>query len=62
MVPSEALRRASAEQQLKEIGINLPSPPKSFGTYVEAVRTGSLLSSCRRDERTDGRKIKRTRQ
>lgn len=33
----------SAEQRLKELGINLPAPPEPFGTYVEAVRTGDLL-------------------
>jgi enamine deaminase RidA (YjgF/YER057c/UK114 family) len=32
-----------AEQRLKELGIELPMPPKPFGTYVEAVRTGNLL-------------------
>ncbi len=34
---------ASAEQRLKELGINLPSPPEPFGTYAEAVQTGNLL-------------------
>src|SRR6185312_5578180 len=34
---------ASAEKQLKELGINLPVPPEPFGTYVEAVQTGTLL-------------------
>jgi enamine deaminase RidA (YjgF/YER057c/UK114 family) len=33
----------SAEQRLKELGIELPSPPEAFGTYVEAVQTGRLL-------------------
>ena len=33
----------SAEQRLKELGIELPLPPKPFGTYVEAVQTGNLL-------------------
>lgn len=33
----------SAEQRLKELGINLPAPPEPFGTYVEAVQTGDLL-------------------
>src|SRR5437763_1374883 len=32
-----------AEQRLKELGINLPTPPEPFGTYVEAVQTGNLL-------------------
>src|SRR5215510_14718065 len=34
---------ASAEQRLKELGIQLPSPPTPFGTYVETVQTGNLL-------------------
>ena len=34
---------ASAEQRLKELGIELPTPPEPFGIYAEAVRTGSLL-------------------
>jgi enamine deaminase RidA (YjgF/YER057c/UK114 family) len=34
---------ASAEQRLKDLGINLPRPPTPLGAYVEAVRTGNLL-------------------
>jgi enamine deaminase RidA (YjgF/YER057c/UK114 family) len=34
---------ASAEQRLKEIGIELPAPPEPFGMYAEAVQTGNLL-------------------
>jgi enamine deaminase RidA (YjgF/YER057c/UK114 family) len=33
----------SAEQRLKELGIDLPVPPQPFGTYTEALQTGSLL-------------------
>jgi enamine deaminase RidA (YjgF/YER057c/UK114 family) len=33
----------AAEQRLKERGIQLPTPPEPFGTYVEAVQTGNLL-------------------
>ena len=33
----------SAEQRLRELGIELPVPPQPFGTYVEAVQAGSLL-------------------
>src|ERR1700737_2182423 len=33
----------TAEQRLKELGIQLPTPPEPFGTYVEAVQTGNLL-------------------
>jgi enamine deaminase RidA (YjgF/YER057c/UK114 family) len=36
-------RPASAEQRLKELGIDLPEPPEPFGAYVEAVQTGNLL-------------------
>src|SRR3989442_15746274 len=36
-------RSASAEQRLKELGINLPAPPEPFGTYAEAVQTGNGL-------------------
>ena len=43
MATRESSRRASAEQRLKELGIELPAPPEPFGTYVEAVQTGNLL-------------------
>jgi enamine deaminase RidA (YjgF/YER057c/UK114 family) len=33
----------SAEQRLKELGIDLPVPPQPFGIYAEAVQTGNLL-------------------
>jgi enamine deaminase RidA (YjgF/YER057c/UK114 family) len=33
----------TAEQKLKELGIELPAPPEPFGTYAEAVQTGNLL-------------------
>jgi len=35
--------QASAENRLKDLGINLPTPPQPFGTYAEAVQTGNLL-------------------
>jgi enamine deaminase RidA (YjgF/YER057c/UK114 family) len=35
--------QASAEQRLKDLGIDLPTPPPPFGTYAEAVQTGNLL-------------------
>ena len=35
--------RASAEQRLKELGIDLPRPPAPLGAYVEAVQAGNLL-------------------
>lgn len=33
----------SAEERVRELGIELPAPPEPFGTYVEAVQTGNLL-------------------
>ena len=41
MSPNSA--NATAEERLKELGIDLPHPPAPFGAYVEAVQTGSLL-------------------
>jgi enamine deaminase RidA (YjgF/YER057c/UK114 family) len=43
MVTRECSRPASAEQRLKELGIDLPTPPEPFGIYAEAVQTGNLL-------------------
>jgi len=43
MVNGENSRPASAEQRLKEFGIELPTPPEPFGIYAEAVQTGNLL-------------------
>jgi len=40
---SEGTKPASAEQRLKELGIELPAPPEPFGAYTEAVQTGNLL-------------------
>jgi enamine deaminase RidA (YjgF/YER057c/UK114 family) len=34
---------ATAEQRLRQLGIELPAPPEPFGIYVEAVHTGNLL-------------------
>src|SRR5580704_8335271 len=39
----KANSRPSAEQRLKDLGIDLPTPPQPFGTYAEAVQTGNLL-------------------
>src|SRR5437879_13764028 len=36
-------RLATAEQRLRQLGINLPVPPEPFGIYAEAVQTGNLL-------------------
>ena len=43
MVTRESSRPASAEQRLKELGVELPEPPKPFGIYAEAVQAGNLL-------------------
>src|ERR1700681_3764392 len=43
METSEGSRPASAEQQLKELGITLPEAPEPCGSYIEAVQTGNLL-------------------
>jgi enamine deaminase RidA (YjgF/YER057c/UK114 family) len=32
-----------AERRLQDLGIELPAAPTPFGTYVEALQTGSLL-------------------
>lgn len=42
-VARHGTRPASAEQRLRELGIELPAPPEPFGTYAEAVQTGNLL-------------------
>ena len=34
---------AGAEQQLRDLGIGLPTPASPLGDYVEAVQTGKLL-------------------
>ena len=34
---------STAEQNLKELGIELPAPPEPFGVYAESVQTGNLL-------------------
>ena len=43
MVARENSDSTGAEKRLKELGIELPAPPESFGTYAEAVQTGNLL-------------------
>ena len=43
MVARKARGPSSAEQRLTDLGIELPVPPRPFGTYVEAVQTGNLL-------------------
>jgi enamine deaminase RidA (YjgF/YER057c/UK114 family) len=43
MVSAGSSRQASAEQRLAELAIKLPTPPEPFGTYAEAMQTGTLL-------------------
>jgi enamine deaminase RidA (YjgF/YER057c/UK114 family) len=43
MVMHKDSQSASAEQRLKDLGIELPAPPEPFGSYVESVQTGNLL-------------------
>ena len=45
----------TAEQRVKELGLDLPPPPKSAGNYVAGVQTGNLLflSGCG-PQRADG--------
>jgi enamine deaminase RidA (YjgF/YER057c/UK114 family) len=43
MVNRKSSRPASAEQRLKDFGMELPTPPEPFGIYTEAVQTGNLL-------------------
>src|SRR3989475_1909207 len=43
MVTRDNSNSTGAEKRLKELDIELPSPPEPFGTYVEAVQTGQLL-------------------
>jgi len=43
MVSGAGLPRESAERRLRDLGIQLPSAPTPFGSYVESVQTGSLL-------------------
>jgi enamine deaminase RidA (YjgF/YER057c/UK114 family) len=39
----KASQRVSAEDRLRDLGIQLPAAPAPFGTYVETVQTGNLL-------------------
>jgi enamine deaminase RidA (YjgF/YER057c/UK114 family) len=43
MVNRVGSQPASAEQRLKDFGIEIPTPPEPFGIYSEAVQTGNLL-------------------
>src|SRR5579864_7812686 len=43
ILSGDGSRLATAEQRLKQLGIELPTPPEPFGVYAEAVQTGNLL-------------------
>src|ERR1700759_4172980 len=43
MVSEKGLQPRTAESRLKDLGIQLPPAPTSFGPYVEALQTGNLL-------------------
>jgi len=43
VVNRKSSQPASAEQRLKEFGIELPTQPEPFGIYAEAVQTSNLL-------------------
>jgi len=43
MVGAAKLSESSAERRLSSLGIELPIAPTPFGSYVEALQTGSLL-------------------
>jgi enamine deaminase RidA (YjgF/YER057c/UK114 family) len=43
MVSGEGSEPAGAERRLLELGIQLPTAPTPFGSYVEALQTGNLL-------------------
>src|ERR1700732_5027528 len=43
ILSGDGSRLATAEQRLRQLGINLPAPPEPFGIYAEVVQTGNLL-------------------
>jgi enamine deaminase RidA (YjgF/YER057c/UK114 family) len=43
ILSGDGSRLATAEQRLRQLGIELPAPPEPFGIYAEAVQTGNLL-------------------
>lgn len=42
MAIAEKRQLGEAERRLKQLGLDLPAPPKPFGTY-EAMQSGNLL-------------------
>ena len=43
VLSGDGSRLTTADQRLKQLGIELPAPPEPFGIYAEAVQTGNLL-------------------
>jgi enamine deaminase RidA (YjgF/YER057c/UK114 family) len=43
MVTGKAPQSGGADRRLQELGIELPSAPTPFGSYVETAQTGNLL-------------------
>jgi enamine deaminase RidA (YjgF/YER057c/UK114 family) len=43
VVSGNVLQSGGAERRLQDLGIQLPTAPTPFGTYVEALQTGNLL-------------------
>jgi enamine deaminase RidA (YjgF/YER057c/UK114 family) len=43
MVAGRGSKPGGAESRLNELGIQLPTTPVPFGSYVEALQTGNLL-------------------
>src|SRR5712671_1310473 len=43
ILSGDGSRLDTAEQRLRQLGIDLPAPPEPFGIYAEAVQTGNLL-------------------
>ena len=47
----------SVEQKIKELGFELPPPPKALGAYVQAARTGNLVFTAGQLPTRDGKLI-----
>ena len=47
----------SVEQRIKELGFELPPPPKPVGAYVQAARTGNLVYTAGQIPTRDGKLI-----
>jgi enamine deaminase RidA (YjgF/YER057c/UK114 family) len=43
MVSGRGQHQGGADHRLEEMGIQLPTPPTPFGSYVEVLQTGNLV-------------------